>query len=155
MIRCKKLILSRPLRLFHTCPKSFNQVFSPARTERPEDEVDVCIVGGGPAGLSAAIRLKQLEKEKGNEIRVVVLEKGSEIGTYLVCVCSAQVKDLDMNRFPYRLWSCDRTPRLGRTTSFLVFNAKSPFDSTSNLILHVLPHPQLRHPNSPSPTNGK
>jgi electron-transferring-flavoprotein dehydrogenase len=44
--------------------------------------VDVCIVGGGPAGLSAAIRLKQLEQERGKEVRVVVIEKGSEIGKY-------------------------------------------------------------------------
>jgi len=48
--------------------------------ERAEDDVDVCIVGGGPAGLSAAIRLKQLEAEQGREIRVVVLEKGGEVG---------------------------------------------------------------------------
>jgi electron-transferring-flavoprotein dehydrogenase len=50
--------------------------------EREQDFVDVCIVGAGPAGLSAAIRLKQLEKEKGDgkEIRVVVLEKGPEVG---------------------------------------------------------------------------
>lgn len=80
MIRCKRLTLPRPSRLFHTCPKALNKVFNPARIERDEDEVDVCIVGGGPAGLSAAIRLKQLEKEKGKNIRVVLLEKGGEIG---------------------------------------------------------------------------
>lgn len=45
--------------------------------------MDVCIVGGGPAGLCAAIRLKQLEAERGgDELRVVVLEKGGEVGEY-------------------------------------------------------------------------
>lgn len=42
---------------------------------------DVCIVGAGPAGLSAAIRLKQLAKEQEREVSVAVLEKGSEVGT--------------------------------------------------------------------------
>lgn len=55
-------------------------LFDPSQVERASDEVDVCIVGAGPAGLSAAIRLKQLEQEKGREIRVVVLEKGGEVG---------------------------------------------------------------------------
>ncbi|KAF7762334.1 hypothetical protein Agabi119p4_8927 [Agaricus bisporus var. burnettii] len=69
--------------------------FDPVTAERAEDEVDVCIVGGGPAGLSAAIRLKQLEKETGKEIRVVVLEKGSEVGAHIVSGAVIEPRALD------------------------------------------------------------
>ncbi len=56
-------------------------------TERPEREAmdfDVVITGAGPAGLAAAIRLKQLAAEKGNDLSVVVLEKGSEVGAHIL-----------------------------------------------------------------------
>jgi electron-transferring-flavoprotein dehydrogenase len=54
--------------------------YDPTTVERESDQADICIVGGGPAGLSAAIRLKQLEAERGGEVRVVLLEKGAEVG---------------------------------------------------------------------------
>ena len=63
--------------------------------ERESMEFDVVIVGGGPAGLSAAIKLRQLSIESGIDISVCVLEKGSEIGAHILSGNVFETRALD------------------------------------------------------------
>ena len=69
------LPLIRPSWLHTTC--ATYQDTEPVEAESMH--YDVCIVGAGPAGLSAAIRLKQLCAEKEKDLSVCVLEKGAEV----------------------------------------------------------------------------
>tara|TARA_B100001750_G_scaffold237463_1_gene242619 strand:- start:2276 stop:3898 length:1623 start_codon:yes stop_codon:yes gene_type:complete len=65
------------------------------RDDRESMEVDVVIVGAGPAGLSCAIKLKQLADEAGKELMVCVLEKGSEVGAHLLSGAVLETRALD------------------------------------------------------------
>ena len=65
-------------------------------TPREAMEFDVVIVGAGPAGLAAAIRLKQLAAEAKRDLSVVVLEKGSEVGAHILS--GAVIDPIGLNR---------------------------------------------------------
>ncbi|KAJ6603038.1 hypothetical protein B0H10DRAFT_2229975 [Mycena sp. CBHHK59/15] len=80
----RRRLFSRPLRRIHSTARRRNELYDPAKEEWMEKEADVCILGAG-----AAIRLKQLEKETGKEVRVVVLEKGAEVGSHILSAPSS------------------------------------------------------------------
>ncbi|BGP55568.1 hypothetical protein JCM8202_001671 [Rhodotorula sphaerocarpa] len=91
---------AQPHRAFTTTPRRaqaepVNQELEFPDVERVQDECDVCIVGGGPAGLSAAIQLMKMAQEKGEEIRVVVLEKGAEVGAHILSGAVIETRALD------------------------------------------------------------
>ena len=53
-------------------------------TERDVMEYDVLIVGGGPAVLSAAIKIKQIATRENKEVSVCLVEKGAEVGSHIL-----------------------------------------------------------------------
>ncbi|KAJ5683335.1 hypothetical protein N7462_006500 [Penicillium macrosclerotiorum] len=116
--------------------------FDPRTLERESDEVDVCIVGGGPAGLAAAIRLKQLAIDAGNdEFRVILLEKAGELGAHIVS--GNVLQPTAMNELfpdwlaednPYRFEGA--TPAKGDKMRFLTKNSSFPLPAPPQMNNH-------------------
>ncbi|CAK9435309.1 uncharacterized protein LODBEIA_P57260 [Lodderomyces beijingensis] len=91
---CKRLRATSTRRPYSPAVRSLPRAFTRNLTTeqqailnqpRAKDQVEVCIVGGGPSGLATAIKLKQLDHEHGaGEMRVIVLEKAADFGSHIV-----------------------------------------------------------------------
>lgn len=84
-LNCCRSLLCKSAGTAYALPRFSRQYATDFSSEpRESDNVDLCIVGGGPAGLAAAIRFKQLDKEHGSSRRVVILEKAADMGGHIV-----------------------------------------------------------------------
>lgn len=95
--------------------------------EREVMEFDVIVVGAGPSGLSTACKLKQLANEKGQELNVCVLEKGSEVGAHILSGAVFETKALD-ELFPN--WSEMGAPLTTKVTDDHIYLLNNETGST-------------------------
>ena len=112
--------------------------------ERYADQADVLIVGGGPAGLATAIKLKQLADEAGQDIRICVFEKAAEFGRHTLSGACLEPRAL------FELWSKEELEELDcpaikhpvKDDKFLLMAEERSveiFQATPNFVMERLP----------------
>jgi len=108
--------------------------------ERDQMEFDILIIGGGPAGLSAAIRAKQVAESHGQELSVCVVDKGAEVGAHIISGCVFEPRALN-ELLPD--WQEQGAPLHTPVTSDAFYwlpNEKRAVYLPINPILHLSPH---------------